>query len=59
MKHAFFKPLPKYCPSSLSKQDIDLFNQVASCSSVIFEEDKDLLDKCLKFKGCISCPEHG
>lgn len=32
VKSTFFKPSPKYCPDSLSKDDLDIINHSQSCS---------------------------
>jgi hypothetical protein len=32
VKSTFFKPLPKYCPDSLLKPDLDIINHAQSCS---------------------------
>lgn len=32
VKSTFLKPLPKYCPDSLLKTDLDIINHAQSCS---------------------------
>ena len=59
IKSTFFKPQAKYCPDSLSKADLEIINHSQSCSEDDQIFQKNLTVYCLKFKGCIPCPNHG